>query len=215
MMKYDAIFFDLDGTLLDTLDDLSAAVNHALHLHGYPARTRDEVRAFIGDGVSMLVHRALPADVTPEHEAAVLSDFRAYYATHDRVYTRPYEGVAALMQRLRARGVRVGIVSNKIEVAVRSLCDLYFAGLFDVAVGDISTRRRKPAPDGLLFAMAELGATPARSLYVGDSDVDIATARAAGIDCLSVLWGYRDRPALAAAGAATFASTPEEIEASL
>lgn len=210
-MKYEAIFFDLDGTLLDTLDDLAAAVNHALTAYGYPPRTREEVRAFIGDGVSLLVHRALPPAVPAEREAAVLALFRSYYASHNREMTAPYEGILPLLHRLRESGLPVGVVSNKFDSAVRELCDFFFPSLIAVAVGESPAVRRKPAPDSLLAAAARLGARPERCVYIGDSDTDILTARAAGMPCISVLWGFRDRAALLAAGAKALAETPAAL----
>ncbi len=210
-MKYKAIFFDLDGTLLDTLDDLTAAVNHALVAYGYPPHTCAAVRAFIGDGVSALVHRALPPATSVEREAAVLALFRSYYASHNREMTAPYDGILPLLTHLRERGVRLGVVSNKFDSAVRELCDFFFPALIDVAVGESPAVRRKPAPDSLLAAAAQLGVSPAESVYIGDSDVDILTARAANMPCISVLWGFRDRDALLAAGAETTVASPAAL----
>ncbi len=215
---YRFAIFDLDGTLLDTLDDLAAAVNAALSAHGKPTRTRDEVRSFVGDGVALLVERALPDGRNYPAFDACLADFKRVYAENSRVYTRPYEGVPALLARLRERGIRVAVVSNKYAAAVRELCAYYFGDLVEVAVGERPEVKKKPAPDTVFEAMRTLGLNPdspadrAACVYIGDSDVDILTARAAGLDCISVLWGFRDEAFLLRAGAAATAANVEELE---
>jgi len=215
---YQAVIFDLDGTLLDTLDDLAAAVNHALTAHGFPTRTRDEVRSFVGDGVALLVERALPDGRNYPAFDACLADFKRTYAEGSRVCTRPYEGIPALLTRLRERGVRVAVVSNKYDAAVRELCAHYFGDLVEVAVGERPSVAKKPAPDTVFEAMRALGLNPdspadrAACVYVGDSDVDIQTARAAGMDCISVLWGFRDEAFLRRAGATAIAANVAELE---
>lgn len=214
-MHYQAAVFDLDGTLLDTLTDLYTATNAALAAFGYPPRTREEVRAFVGNGVGLLIHRALPAATPPEREAEVLAFFREYYAAHCREATAPYPGIPALLRALRDAGVRVAVVSNKFDAAVKDLCRAYFGDAVEVAVGESPTVRRKPAPDAVLSALRTLGVPLSGAVYIGDSDVDIATAAAAGLPCISVLWGFRDRDFLAAHGAATYAATAEELRALL
>ena len=215
MSRYRAVIFDLDGTLLDTLDDLADAVNYALNAYGYPARTRDEVRLFVGNGVRLLMTRALPdGEENPQFEE-VLTTFRTYYAAHSQCKTAPYAGILALLADLRRAGVRVAVVSNKFDAAVRALCAHYFGSLVEVAVGESPAVPKKPAPDTVLRAMQLLDVQPKDCVYVGDSDVDIETAKNAGIPCISVLWGFRDRACLAAHGATLFAENAAALAALL
>lgn len=209
---YKTAIFDLDGTLLDTLDDLRDAVNTALSAHGYPPRTREEICRFVGNGVRSLVSFCLPCgEETPDFEK-ILADFRAYYADHAEIKTAPYAGVRELLARLRAGGVRVAVVSNKFEAAVQALCRRYFGDLVEVAVGDAPARARKPAPDGVYAALASLGEGKESAVLIGDGETDVETARAAGIPCISVLWGFRDRACLTEAGATCFAETVGALE---
>ncbi len=210
---YRAVIFDLDGTLLDTLDDLADAVNVALTAFGLPCRTRDEVRSFVGDGVAKLIERAVPLGCADETVATVLAHFKAYYAAHCRDMTAPYEGITSLLSHLRTQGIRTGIVSNKFDGAVKALSDHYFGELIEVAVGERESEgiRKKPAPDTLLMAMKELAVSPDETLYVGDSDTDILTACAAEVACVSVTWGFRDRKFLLSHGATTLIDTPDEL----
>ncbi len=209
---YRTAIFDLDGTLLDTLDDLMDAVNATLIRHGYPPRTREEIRRFLGNGVRSLVARSLPCgEQTPDFER-ILADFRAYYADHAEIKTAPYAGIAALLTRLRDAGVRVAVVSNKFDAAVKALCATYFGDLVEVAIGETAEIAKKPAPDGVFAALAALGEGIEDAVLIGDAETDVATARAAGIPCLSVLWGFRDRETLTAVGADRFAETAEELE---
>lgn len=210
--RYDTVIFDLDGTLLDTLDDLTAAVNHALRENGCPERTREEVCAFVGNGIGMLVRRAVPAGISQAEEEAVLQAFKAYYALHNNDATAPYPGVCALLRALRAAGVTPAIVSNKNDPNVKALARTCFAGLIDIAVGEQPGVRRKPHPDSVLRVMELCHASPARTLYVGDSDVDVLTARNAGIDCAAVLWGFRDEACLRAAGAQRLFANAEGLQ---
>lgn len=211
MKKLKAVLFDLDGTLLDTLDDLCDATNAALANYGYPARSRDEVRRFVGNGVEMLLRRALPAGTPDERVYETLAFFRADYEKRSRNRTCPYGGILDLLAELRAEGVRIGVVSNKYDKAVRELCDYYFPGLIDLPVGERAGVPKKPAPDSLFLAMEELDVTASETLYVGDSEVDVETAHNAGLPCISVLWGLRDREDIEAAGASVFAATVEEL----
>ncbi len=213
-MSYRIAVFDLDGTLLNTLDDLYAATNAVLVRHGLPTRTRDEVRAFVGNGVEQLIRRAVPAATDEPTILACLADFKSVYAAHCAVATAPYPGILALLANLRARGVRVAVVSNKFDPAVKSLCSHYFGELVEVAVGEHPGTRKKPAPDTVFEALSCLGdhAAPcSAAVYIGDSDVDIETARAAGLDCLSVTWGFRDEPFLRAHGATRLVHTANEL----
>ena len=209
---YTTAIFDLDGTLLNTLGDLSDSVNATLSHFGYPTRTEDEVRRFVGNGVRLLIARTLPTGEEDPRFEEVLAAFRAHYAQNSEKRTAPYAGVTALLANLRAAGVRVAVVSNKFDAAVKKLCAVYFGDLVELAIGETPDIAKKPAPDAIFFALRALGATPADAVYIGDSEVDVETARAAGIPCISVLWGFRDRGLLAAHGATDFAETADELE---
>ena len=206
-----AVVFDLDGTLLDTLEDLYRAVNRALSRHSLPARTRDEVRMFVGNGVEMLVRRAVPVGTAEAVIAAVLSDFKAIYAVICEENTAPYGGILEMLTALRREGIRVAVASNKFDAATKRLCARYFGELVEIAVGEGNGIRKKPAPDSVLEALRALNATPETAVYVGDSDVDIHTARAAGMPCISVTWGLRDENFLRENGAAVLIHTPAEL----
>lgn len=214
-MRIRAVIWDLDGTLLDTLDDLAASINAALAQNGLPQRTREEVRAFVGDGVRMLVARCLPGGEEDARFGAVHDAFVRHYGAHSRDRTRPYDGVLELLDALAERGVQHAIVSNKIDFAVRELSRAYFGDRMRVAVGDDPSRRRKPAPDSVLEAMRRIGVGPEETAYVGDSDVDVLTAKNAGVSGVAVSWGFRDEACLRAAGAERICGTPEELLAQL
>lgn len=213
MTQYDIYLFDLDGTLLNTLDDLSAATNHALRAHGLPERTTDEVQAFVGNGVAQLITRAVGNVVSESTIDAVLGTFRQYYTTHATTYTRPYEGVIETLRKLRAKGKRIGVVSNKFQAATEEVCRHYFNGLIDVAIGEHEPQvRKKPAPDMVIAALRALGATASdRAVLIGDADTDIATATAAAIPCISVTWGFRSEAFLRSHGATMIVHQPEEL----
>lgn len=213
MKKYEAVIFDLDGTLLNTLDDLKNSVNVALAEFGYPPRTKDEVRRFIGNGAGELIRLALPGGYDNRDFDAVLSFFRAHYAKNCNILTAPYDGVCEVMRALRDDGRKVAIVSNKPDPAVKVLSELYFSGLVDKAVGEDEAHgiRRKPWPDSVETVLEQLGAGRESAVYVGDSEVDIATSRNAGVACISVTWGFRTRAQLEEAGAEIFADTPDEL----
>lgn len=201
MYPYDAAVFDLDGTLLNTLDDLADSTNYALSCCGYPQRSLAEVRRFVGNGVAKLIARAVPDGTDAPHTQHCLDLFRAHYLTNMRNKTAPYPGILDLLDRLNQAGIPVAVVSNKFDDAVKGLCRDYFGQRVAVAIGESATVRKKPAPDSALTALAALGVQPERAVYIGDSDVDIETARAAGMDCLSVTWGFRDEAFLLAHGA--------------
>lgn len=209
---YRAYIFDLDGTLLDTLDDLWTAVNVALEKYGYPLRTREEVRAFVGDGVRKLMKRASD-DADGEAFESLFAEFKRYYGENCTRKTKPYDDVIDVLKSIRAVGGRVAIVSNKSDFAVKRLSEEYFGALVDFAVGENEEAgiRKKPAPDSVFAAMHALGVEREACVYVGDSDVDILTAKNAGIDCISVTWGFREKPFLLERGATRFADTPEEL----
>ena len=202
-MKYTCVIFDLDGTLLDTLDDLTDSVNMALGAFGFPRRTKEQVREFVGNGVARLVALAVPTGTPKEVELACLDKFKEIYAQNCTNQTRPYAYVPEMLTHLRAMGVKVGIVSNKFDGAVKMLAKQYFDGMVDVAVGERESQgvRKKPCPDTVFEAMAQMRADPTATAYVGDSEVDILTAQNAGMPCLSVSWGFRTREQLIDAGA--------------
>ena len=210
-MPYQTAIFDLDGTLLDTLEDLYRAVNHALHDHGLPLRTRDEIKSFVGNGVELLVRRSLPMGYTEETASSVLSDFKTTYAAICKDNTKPYEGILPLLSSLRERGIRIAVVSNKFDAATKALCAEYFGELVEVAVGERADIRKKPAPDTVLEALTALGASAAGAVYIGDSEVDIQTAKNCDMDCISVTWGFKDTDFLLANGAKTLAHTPDQL----
>lgn len=214
---YQAVLFDLDGTLLDTLDDLTDSVNHALSVLGCAPRTREQIRSMIGNGAEKLIERALPAGADEAAQKQALSLFRAHYGAHCCDRTVPYEGIPALLTQLKKAGFLLAIVSNKPDSAVQTLRSLFFDPWIRVAIGGKEGVPKKPAPDAVHAALRELTgqAAPSRALYVGDSDVDIATARAAGMDCVSVAWGFRDEAFLRAHGASAILHTPKELAALL
>lgn len=197
------ILFDLDGTLLDTLQDLADAVNFALGQFDYPRRSLEEVRRFVGNGTRRLIARAVPENADPE---PVFEVFRVYYDTHCQIKTRPYDGIPEALAQLRGR-YPIAVVSNKPDSAVKPLCDQYFPGIF--ALGERSDCPRKPAPDMVFNAMQAIGVE--RCIYVGDSEVDVQTAKNAGVPCLSVLWGFRDREEIEAAGGINFCETTPDL----
>ncbi len=210
-MRIKAVIWDLDGTLLNTLDDLAASVNAALQANGMPTRSTEEVRAFVGNGIRKLMVRAVPGgEENPAFEKA-LADFTSHYGAHSRDRTRPYDGILETLDALAAQGVKLAIVSNKIDFAVKQLSRAYFGERMGAAIGDDPSRARKPAPDSVFQAMRELGVTAQEAVYVGDSDVDVETARNAGLPCVAVLWGFRDEACLRTAGAVHLAHTPHEL----
>lgn len=209
--KITTVVFDLDGTLLDTLQDLADSVNYALRTHGLPERTTAEVRQMLGNGIRYLMEHAVPAGMVPEAFEPVFDTFRTYYVDHCLDKTQPYDGILPMLDCLRRRGLRMAIVSNKLDAAVQELNERFFARYVDSAVGESETVRRKPNPDGVLEAIRRLGSTPDEAVYVGDSEVDFATARNAGVPCITVLWGFRDEDFLRSVGATTFAHRPVDV----
>lgn len=211
--RYDAVLFDLDGTLLNTLEDLTGAVNRALRESGYPERTQDEVRSFVGNGVGMLIRRALPTAADGDEEAyqETLQAFKSYYQRHNNDATTPYDGVMEMLDALRGAGVRLAIVSNKNDPNVQALTHDYFGRYISLAVGEREGVRPKPHPDTVLEVMRQWRADPARTLYVGDSGVDIQTARNAGVDCASVTWGFCGEEALKKGAPTILVHTPDAL----
>ena len=190
-MKYDLVIFDLDGTLLDTLDDLAAAVNHAMRTQGFPLREREEVRRLVGNGIASTIRRAVPEGTDEPAILRALSDFKNYYLQNVDVYTRPYDGVPELLDALNAAGVRAAVNSNKVDSVVNALCDAHVPGRFAYVLGEREGIPKKPAPDGVNMILDALDIRRERALYVGDGEADLRTALNAGIDCAWVSWGFR------------------------
>lgn len=213
MYPYEAVLFDLDGTLLDTLEDLTDAVNHTLRRFGYPTFEPAGVRAIVGNGVRKLIERVLPGGAADPAMEAALEEFKRYYTGHCNVRTHPYDGILEALTALREAGIRLAIVSNKNEEAVQRLAQHYFGTLVSAVVGGREGVPRKPSPDMPLLALSAIRAEPERTLFVGDSDVDLITAQSAGMDCMLVSWGFRERAALAALNPRYLADDPAEIPA--
>lgn len=210
-MKYNTYIFDLDGTLLSTLDDLASSCNYALRSCNMPERTVDEVRRFVGNGVKMLMARAVPNGEANPDFARAYATFRQYYMRHNLDTTAPYPGIMQMLKRLNDGGANLAVVSNKFYAATQELVAHFFGEYVKVAIGEREQIRKKPAPDTVVEALRQLGATADGAVYVGDSDVDIDTASAAGMPCISVMWGFRDKEFLLQHGAQTLVETPEEI----
>lgn len=208
-MGYATYLFDMDGTLLDTLADLTAAVNHTLEQYGYPRRTIEQVRKGLGNGAVKLMAAMLPQGEETPGFADIMRDYRAWYQAHACVETCPYPGVPEMLKRLRQRGCKVAIVSNKPHGAACELAERFFPGV--PTFGERPETPRKPAPDMVFHALAALGAGKENAVYVGDSEVDVQTARNAGLPVIGVAWGFRGREALAAAGAETIVDTAAEL----
>jgi phosphoglycolate phosphatase len=225
MKPIKAVIFDLDGTLLDTLEDLEASMNYVLKAYQYPIRTREEIRSFVGNGIRKLVERAagFPDGIPRTEEGAsigakieqMFQDMSVYYEAHCKERTAPYAGITACLAGLKQEGIQMAVVSNKLDKAVKELVDLYFSEWISESAGDQPGMRTKPAPDTLFLVMERLGVSPEECIYVGDSDVDIQTAAHAGVPCISVCWGFRNREFLSEHGAKAFVDTPEELSAVL
>lgn len=212
-MRYDAVIYDLDGTLLNTLDDLAASVNHALTLSGLPTHSTEAVCAMVGNGMEKLIRRALPADATEELYTKVMADFRAHYSVHSDDQTCLYPGIAELLEEMHQLGVAQAILSNKGDPYVKDLSRKYFERWITVAYGERVGIPRKPHPEATLGIVREWGFDPSRVLYVGDSDVDILTGKNAGLDAASVCWGFRTEEQLKEAGAEHLFHDPKELAA--
>ena len=197
----DTVIFDLDGTLLNTLEDLTDSVNHAMEKFGFPVHTIEEIRSFVGNGAPRLIERSIPQGKENPSYDAVLAAFKDHYAAHCEDKTNPYEGIMPLLSQLQEKGYRMAVVSNKFDGAVKRLCEKYFGGYIEVAIGESADVKRKPAPDTVYRALRELSCDASRAVYVGDSEVDIQTAKNASLPCISVTWGFRTREQLQDAGA--------------
>ena len=211
MKKYDTVIFDLDGTLLNTLEDLADAVNFVMRDNQYPERTIEEVRHFVGNGIRRLMEQAVPERVIGEEFERVFEEFKKYYTEHCQNKTCAYEGIMPLLNCLYEKGYAMAIVSNKNHAAVCELNDIYFKEYITVAIGQKDGIRKKPAPDTVIQALKELGKDKEKAIYVGDSEVDFATAKNSEMDCALVTWGFRTVEELAEFSPTAFIDKPEEL----
>lgn len=211
MKEFDTYIFDLDGTLLSTLNDLAASTNYALRWARMPERTIEEIRMFVGNGVKLLMERAIPNGINNPKFEETYAKFREHYLEHNLDTTSPYDGVPELLCELKRRGKKLAIVSNKFYAATQDLAKHFFPDTIKVAIGERETIRKKPAPDTVLEALRQLGASKEGAVYIGDSDVDIMTAKNCGLPCISVLWGFRDKDFLIQHGGTIFVNKPSEI----
>ena len=210
-MKTDTVIFDLDGTLLNTLEDLADSTNYAMRAFGLKERSINEVRNFVGNGVDVLIERAVEGAISKEQELECLDVFKQHYSKNMDNKTKPYDGIMDVIKELLKRGYHIAIVSNKFDAAVKGLNVDYFEGLFPVAIGASDTVDKKPAPDSVIKALQELHSDKERAVYVGDSDVDIMTARNSGLPCISVTWGFRDEELQRSMGTDYIIHKPEEL----
>lgn len=210
-MRYKAVLFDMDGTVMNTLEDMCDSVNQSLSEFSLPAITLDQTRQFVGNGARRLIEQAVPENTPQELTEQVLAFYLPWYASHCMVKTKPYDGILELMKKLRTAGFRQCIVSNKPDEATAGISAVWFADLADFSLGQRDDIRRKPYPDMVLAAMDRMHLSAEECVYIGDSEVDVETAKNAGIPCISVLWGFRDKQMLSQAGAVQFAETPEEL----
>lgn len=214
-MNYRLAIFDLDGTILDTLEDLWLSCCYALQKNGLPEITIDEARSFVGNGIRRYIGRAVPAGTSEELTAQVYADFKKHYSVHCTDHTGPYAGIPELLAVIRSAGMKTAVVSNKADLGVQTLVRAHFPGLFDLAVGEQEGVRLKPAPDAVLSVLESLAVPKEDAVYIGDSDVDIQTAQNAGIPCISVDWGFRSTEFLIDSGAKLIVSSPDELTALL
>lgn len=209
--RYEAVIFDLDGTLLNTLEDLQSSVNYALKCHNMPERSLEEIRCFVGNGIEKLIERAVVENVDDSVKKDVLAAFKEHYAIHCNDKTGLYLGISDLLAKLKEQGFQMAIVSNKLQAGVDALYERYFKEYLSVAIGAREGIRKKPAPDTVYEALRILNVPKEQAVYVGDSEVDIATAANAGMKCITVAWGFRTRKEQEKAGAELFVEKPEEI----
>lgn len=211
MKEYNTYVFDLDGTLLDTLQDLAASTNYALKWAGLPEHSVDDVRRFVGNGVKKLMERAVPGGIDNPKFEETYEKFREHYLVHGLDTTRPYPGIETMLNKLKNRGKKLAIVSNKFYAATQELSRHFFSDMIEVAIGERENIRKKPASDTVMEALRQLSTDKDGAVYIGDSDVDIMTAKNSGLPCISVLWGFRDREFLLEHGAEVLISSPNEL----
>ena len=205
------VIFDLDGTLMNTLDDLCDSTNYALTQCGFKPRTYEEIRSFVGNGIRLLIERAVPSNAKKEEIDKCFTIFKEYYLAHSKIKTAPYPGVIDLLKKLKAKNIKTAIVSNKIQQGVDELVQELFSGLIDVAVGEREGLKTKPDPDLVNVAIDALKIDKKDAVYVGDSDVDVLTAKNSNLDMIAVTWGFRDKEFLQKCGATTFIDYPEQL----
>lgn len=210
-MKIEAVVFDLDGTLTDTLTDLKNSVNYALGEMNFPERSLDEVRRFVGNGVRRLIYLSVPENTPDEISEQCLSVFKEHYKSHSLVETKPYDGIVPMLEALKNKGIKTAVVTNKMQEAAADIVKKFFGGLIDEAIGQVDGIAQKPQPDGVYAALKKLGVPKEKAVYVGDSDVDCKTAHNAGIPCIGVSWGFRGREVLAENGADYIIDRPSEL----
>ena len=210
-MKYKAVIFDLDGTLVDTLEDLADSVNYALDSFGFPHRSIDEVRSFVGNGVRRLIYLSVPEGTENETSEKCLEVFKNHYKTNSRNKTGPYDGIIGVLDRLCESGIKTAVVTNKMQTAAKDIVDFYFGEKINLTVGQVDGVSQKPSPDGVNLVLKEFGISKNKAIYVGDSEVDCLTANNAGIDCVGVTWGFRSKEILEENGAKIIVDTPQEI----
>ncbi len=210
-MKFDTAIFDLDGTILDTLCDLRDSVNFALSNNGLPTRSTEEVRAFVGNGIRLLIERAVPENTEEKIINKCFDDFKAHYKNNSANYTKPYDKITEVLNELKSNGVKIAVVSNKADFAVQGLMLKYFPEVFHFAVGEKAGVRRKPCPDSVFVAMEFLNADKNKTVYIGDSDVDVETAHNSDIPCIAVTWGFRDKEVLESLNPEYIIDKPSQI----
>jgi phosphoglycolate phosphatase len=210
-MKYDTAVFDLDGTLLNTLDDLADSVNFALEAGNFPTRSTDEIRGVVGSGIANLIRLSLPKGINLYTFEKTLKLFKENYWKNMKSKTVPYEGIVELLTALKSWGAKTAVVSNKFEAATKELCEHFFRGLIDVALGESDSLKRKPAPDSVLAVIRSLGAKSEKVVYIGDSGIDIETAKNAGVAFIGAAWGFKGKNFLRASGAETVIEHPSEL----
>lgn len=211
MFRYKTVIFDLDGTLLDTLEDLADSVNYALEKYKISERTLEEIKSFVGNGIGKLIERAIPQGLNHPKYEDILETFTQHYKVNCQSKTKPYDGIDEVLNSLKSANIKIGIVSNKADFAVKQLNEYYFGSYHMAAMGEKQGVNRKPAPDTVFEIIKELNANVDSTVYIGDSEVDISTAINAGVHCISVLWGFREREFLESMGGVEFVSTPSEL----
>ena len=210
-MKYEAVIFDLDGTLTDTLGDLKNSVNFAMRQFGFPERTLDEVRSFVGNGVRRLICLSVPENTDEETAERCLSVFKEHYKNNSLVETKPYDGIISMLETLKNQGIKTAVVTNKMHEAAEEIVRIFFGNLIDITLGQVDGVAQKPQPDGIYRVLKKLGVSKEKAVYVGDSEVDCITAKNAGILCIGVTWGFRDESVLIENGADFIADSAEAI----
>lgn len=210
-MKYNSVVFDLDGTLLDTLGDLRDSVNFTLKKNNLPERTTEEIRSFVGNGIRILIELSVPQNTPLEITDKCFQEFREYYKDHSAILTKPYDDIIDLMKTLKSKGIKIAVVSNKADFAVKTLMEDYFSCLYDCAYGERAGVPRKPEPDGVFDAIREMGSEIENTVYIGDSEVDVITSKNAKLPCIAVTWGFRDREVLENLDPEYIVDRPKEI----